>query len=450
MSIFKAYDIRGIYPEEFNENKAYLIGLAIAEFIKPETVVIGRDARDSSEDICSALISSLTDKECKLINLNLVSTPILYHYAGSNKLPLGLMVTASHNASNFNGIKICQNGAKPISPEQISTIGKMVEELERKSSSPFLDSNDTSTNIMDIDPYPEYIKVVHGLASFNKGFKIAIDTANAISGMVIPKVFNELPVDIIPLYFELDGKFPNHQPDPLKKENTIDLQNKVVENGCQIGAAIDGDGDRVMFIDEKGAYVPADMATLLIALDLHEKQLLPKKIVIDTRMSKAVIEILRNYGVEAVRGRVGHSFVKAKIHEINAFFAGELSGHYYFRENYYAESSDLAIVSMLNILSRLKKPLSELVRENNIYFHSGEINFKASNKQEVMDNMCDKFHDGQASFIDGITIEYPHWWMNVRPSNTEDILRLNMEAKTKTELNTCLEKVSDFITKMSK
>lgn len=442
MTIFKAYDIRGRYPSQFNEEKAYFIGLAIVELFKPETIVVGMDARQSSDAISAALTNALIESKCKVINIGLVSTPILYHYAAVNKIPMGLMITASHNPENYNGIKLCQNGAFPLNSEQISNIGKLSTELKNKLTTPRCNAGYKSDMpAVSDNPYPEYIESVHRKTSFRKGFKIAVDAGNAICGYVIPKVFGRLPVEIIPLYFELDGRFPNHQPDPLKKENTIELQRKVVEHNCDFGAALDGDGDRVMFIDEKGNYIPGDLATLLIALDFQKKEQPPKKIVIDTRMSKSVVEVLKEHGVEAIRGRVGHSFVKSNINKFGAFFGGELSGHYYFRDNYYAESSDLAIISILNILSAYKKPLSELVKENSRYHHSGEINFIASNKSEIMDMLTKKYDDGNILFIDGVTIEYPSWWMNVRPSNTEDILRLNLEAKTESEMKMRIDEI---------
>jgi phosphomannomutase len=451
MSIFKAYDIRGIYPYDFNEDIAYLTGLAIADLFKPDVVVVGRDARMSSDSISSSLIMALTKHNCKIIDIGMVSTPMLYYYAGAQKIPLGIMVTASHNPANYNGLKICHNGAKPVSSEQIANIGQTVELLKHEVHIYQRLAPEAASYTREIvDPFPQYVKHIQSLVSFKTSFRIAADTANAICGHVIPKVFSGLPVAIIPLYFEVDGRFPNHQPDPLKKENTAELQRKVLEHKCHFGAALDGDGDRVMFIDEKGQYVPADMASLLIALDLAEKEPPPRKVVIDTRVSKAAVEVLNEHGIEVIRGRVGHSLVKAKIYEVGAYFGAELSGHYYFRDSFRAENSDLAIVSMLNILERTGRPLSELIHDHDRYFQSGEINFIVGNKQGILDRICEQYSDGRISFIDGVTVEYPSWWINVRPSNTEDILRLNVEAHTKSELKKRTDEVSEFIKQASK
>jgi phosphomannomutase len=275
--------------------------------------------------------------------------------------------------------------------------------------------------------------------------RIAADTANAICGAVIPRVFAGLPVDVVPLYFELDGTFPNHEPDPLKPENTRALQEAVVANGCAFGAALDGDGDRVIFVDERGRYVAADLATILIALDVVATAPAGAKVVIDTRVTKAVGDALAPRGVEVIRTRVGHSFVKKTIHEVGGVFGGELSGHYYFRESFFAENSDLAIIAMVNLLARTAKPLSALVDAHRRYFQSGELNFTVANKAEALERVRARYADGNQSFIDGITIEYPTWWTNVRPSNTEDLLRMNVEAESADELARRVDELGAFV-----
>lgn len=448
MSIFKAYDIRGIYPDQFDEELAFSIGLAIAHLFEPPIVVIGRDARTSSETIMSAIVDALVKSGCSVIDIGLASTPMVYHFAGSRKIPLGLIVTASHNSSDYNGLKICQNGARPVSTEQIASIEQWVERFGHNGSSGAVFQG-SPCQVETVDPFPDYQRYIHGFADFRPGFRIAVDTGNAICGMVIPQVFSGLDLEIIPLYFELDGQFPNHDPDPLRKENTLDLQRKVLEHSCHFGVALDGDGDRVMFIDEQGRYVPADIAGLLMALDVIQREPPPRKIVIDTRTSKSVVEVLGRQGVEVIRGRVGHTMVKAKIHEVGAVFGAELSGHYYFRESFFAENSDLAIISMLNILTRLERPLSALVDENNKYFHSGEINFRVGDKKRVVDTICDHYSDAEISFVDGVTGEYPSWWFNLRPSNTEDVLRLNLEADSQSELENRTNEVVTLIKKIS-
>jgi phosphomannomutase len=362
-----------------------------------------------------------------VLDIGLVSTPVLYHFAGSQTLPLGLMVSASHNPGHFNGLKLCQNGARPVGADQIHDLGVRARALVGRRP------GTRTGRVTRVDPYPAYCTYVRSFARFEKRLRIAVDAANAVCGTVVPRVFAGLPIDVIPLYFEPDGTFPNHEPDPLKPENTRALQEAVVANGCAFGAALDGDGDRVIFIDERGGYVAADLATILIALDVVEQAPAGAKVVIDTRVTKAVADALAPRGVEVIRTRVGHSFLKKKIHEVGGIFGGELSGHYYFRESFFAENSDLAIISMVNLLSRSAQPLSALVAAHRRYFQSGEINFAVTDKADALARLRERYATAQQSFIDGVTLEYPTWWTNVRPSNTEDLLRLNVEAETKDE-----------------
>jgi phosphomannomutase len=443
MSVFKAYDVRGLYPEQLNENLAFAIGGAAASLFNPGTVVVGRDARTSSESLAAAVIDGLTAAGLAVLDIGQVSTPMLYHFAGSRSLPLGLMVTASHNASQFNGLKLCQAGARPVSADQIQALGVKAAALLAQPHR----SRKTGT-ITHVDPFPQYCAYVRGFACFEPGLRIALDAANAICGAVVPRVFAELPVEIVPLFFELDGRFPNHDPDPLKPTNTRVLQDTVVAHRCAFGGALDGDGDRVIFVDEQGGYIAADLATILIALDVIDKSPPHVKVVVDTRATKAVTDALRPHGVEVIRTRVGHSFLKRTIHEVGGVFGGELSGHYYFREAFFAENSDLAIVSMLNILSRAQKPLSALIDGHRRYVQSGELNFAIEDKLGALERLRERYADATLSFIDGITVEYPTWWMNVRPSNTEDLLRLNVEADAEPELERCVAEVTDFIRRL--
>jgi len=440
MSIFKAYDIRGIYPDELDERLAYAIGAAVARQFAPATVAIGRDGRTSSPSLAAALRDGLLDAGIPVLDIGPVSTPMLYHFAGSRSLPLGLMVTASHNPARFNGLKLCQNGARPVGAEQIRELGEVARSLVGQPP-----RGGARASATPVDPYPAYCAWVREFARFDRRLRIAADTANAICGAVIPRVFAGLPLDVVPLYFELDGTFPNHEPDPLKPENTRALQEAVVANGCAFGAALDGDGDRVIFVDERGRYVAADLATILIALDVVATAPAGAKVVIDTRVTKAVGDALAPRGVEVIRTRVGHSFVKKTIHEVGGVFGGELSGHYYFRESFFAENSDLAIIAMVNLLARTAKPLSALVDAHRRYFQSGELNFTVANKAEALERVRARYADGKHSFIDGITIEYPTWWTNVRPSNTEDLLRLNVEADSEDELARRVDELGVFV-----
>jgi phosphomannomutase len=442
MSIFKAYDIRGEYPGQLDEKMAFAIGLAVADIFQPERVAIGRDGRVSGEPLEAAIVDALLKSGCDVVDLGLVSTPVVYYYAGSQKSPLGLVVTASHNPAQDNGLKICHDGALPVTPEQIQSIGSWVEQFESKGRSA---PQERSGSYQTVDPFPDYVRFIRSFAKFRPGFRMVVDAANGVCGDVVPKVFEGLDVEMFPLYFEVDGRFPNHEPNPLKPETTEVLRKLVVERRCDLGVALDGDGDRVMFIDEHGEYLPSDMLGLLLALDVLEREPPRSKIVVDTRASKAFVEVLTERGAEVIRGRVGHSLVKAKIHEIGAVFGAELSGHFYFRETFFAENSDFAVVSMLNLLTRLGRPLSALVKENNRYFQSGEINFDVADKDGMMESVRRHYSDAKISFIDGLTVEYPTWWFNVRPSNTEDILRLNLEADAPDELESRVKEVAELI-----
>lgn len=424
MSIFKAYDIRGIYPAELNEEMAYKIGKATAKHFNTVAIVVGNDARISTEPILKNFTSGILAMGVNVVYIGRVTTPIFYWSVAIGKYKAGAMITASHNPKEYNGMKFCKEGAYPVAEEEINIIRNLVEN-DSLTESP----NKGTMTTQDI--IPDYKNYILKHASGIKRKKVVIDTGNAVCGEIIPKVYNELDIEIIPLYFDVDPTFPNHQPDPLNLKNLKDLREKVVEVKADFGIALDGDGDRIAFIDEKGEVVAGDYVTLLIAISMIEEGVQNKTFLCDCRSSRIVKETLEKMGARVVLSRVGHSFIKKNMRKENVFFAGELSGHYYYQDNSYAENADVTLFRILKMISKKEKPLSEIVAPYRVYFHSGEINSLVADKDAKIKELEEIYSDAKISHIDGVTIEYNDWWCNVRPSNTEPLLRLNLEANTK-------------------
>ncbi len=420
--IFRAYDIRGIYPAEINEQIAEKIGRAYVQFLKCKEVVVGRDMRESSDSLFKALTKGITEAGSRVIDIGLSTTPMLY-FAGHDK-EAGIMITASHNPKEYNGFKLCRENCIPISGDTgIEDIEKLVGVTLAVADAP---GKITTQNIL-----PDYLNYFDKFISpKTKPLKIVVDGGNGMGGLVMPKLFEKLPAELIPLYLEMDGTFPNHDADPLKPENVLDLQKKVIAEKADLGIALDGDCDRCMLIDEKGNFVGADLVTALIAQYLLKKYP-SEKVLYDLRSSWATKEAIEEAGGQAEVCRVGHAFIKQQMHKTNALFAGELSGHFYYRDAFFAESSTLTIILILNILSETGKKLSELIKPFQKYFKSGEINSEVKNPLGKIEELAKIYGNGKISCLDGLKVEYPSWWFNVRPSNTEPLLRLNLEAKTK-------------------
>jgi phosphomannomutase len=438
LGIFKAYDIRGIVPRDLDADLAYRIGRAIPHVLGAKSIVVGRDMRVTGEEIAGAVLKGIADSGADAFDMGLCTTPMNYYATGAGGYGGGIMVTASHNPAEYNGIKMSRENAAPVSYETgIGEIEKLVKgELPAKSESP--------GKIEKVDHWPEC--KAHFL-KFNEGIgplKVAVDTGNGMSGKFLPEIFAELPCELVPLYFELDGTFPNHEANPLKRENMLDLMAKVKETGADIGVAFDGDGDRCMFVDERGEIVSSDLITALIARDV-----LPKHqgavIIYDLRSSRVVAEEITAAGGVAVETRVGHSFMKGVMRERGAPFGGELSGHYYFREHYCSDCAELAMLSMLRLLSKSGKKLSELVQPLRRYHATGEINFEVEDKDSKIEELAAAFADGHESRLDGLTVRYADWWFNVRKSNTEPVLRLNLEADTAERRDEARERVEAIL-----
>jgi phosphomannomutase len=419
--VFKAYDIRGIYGDTLTEPLARHIGRALVTLLGCRTVAIGQDMRPHSEPLAEALIDGITQQGADVVRVGLCSTPMCYHAVGHLRSDAGVMITASHNTGEWNGFKLTRAEAVPISSDTgIVEIEKIVAEES------FAPAAETPGSVSEYDIASEYAAHVAEHANLARPVSVAIDHANGM-GIVEARTLDDL-LEITSLFDVLDGTFPNHEANPLKVETFEALQVKVRSEDFDFGAAFDGDADRVGFVDEKGEVIPMDMTTALIAQDTLQNE---KGVVFyDLRSSWATKEVIEEAGGTAMMSRVGHSFIKKQMRDNNAIFAGELSGHYYFRSNYFTESSATAILSMANILSHSDEPLSELIRPIQRYHASGEINSEVGDSAAVLDAVRSAYTDGRTFELDGVSVEYDDWWFNVRCSNTEPLVRLNLEAKS--------------------
>ncbi len=430
--IFKAYDIRGIVPTQLKEEIARTIGLSFQHVLDAEdrangnAVVVSRDMRSHSPGLERALIEGLTASGLDVVEIGLAATPMNYFAISHLKAAGGVQVTASHNPAQYNGFKFSRHGARPVSGDH--GIALMEEKVKSgdlpKASRPGMISQ---ANVSD-----DYKRHVLSFLKDGKRLKVAIDAANGM-GTIDRPILEAMNIELIPLYFELDGTFPNHEANPLREENLRDLMRAVREHGADLGVSFDGDADRAAFIDETGQSIGSDLMTGLIAGELLKRE--PGKVVVyDLRSSRAVAEYIREHGGVPMRERVGHSFIKATLRKHEGIFGGELAGHYYFRDHSYADCPILSVVEVLNLMRSSGKTLSALVAPLRRYAKSPEINFEVEDKQGKMDELARRYSDAQIDYLDGITFSYPDWWANVRPSNTEPFLRLVLEAQTPEEL----------------
>ncbi len=421
MSIFKAYDIRGIYPTEFNAEIAELIGRAYIEFTGAKKVVIGRDMRPHSQNIFEGLSKGITMQGADVIDIGLCSTPMSYFANGTLKADGSIMITASHNPGEWNGCKLCIANAVPIS----GATG--IKDIEKIVEAKAFSKVDKAGTISTYDISKEYGEFLNKFVKVDRKLKIVCDFANSMGSYEIAGIRKLF--DIVPMYEELDGTFPNHEANPLHTATLDDIRKKVVEVGADFGAAFDGDADRCGFIDDKGEIIPMDLFTALIAQDILSENK-GATILYDLRSSKAVKECIEDNGGRAVMSRVGHAFIKNQMRENDAVFAGELSGHYYFKENFTAESQGLAFIRLANLVCKSGKKVSEMVAPLCKYFSSGEINSKVADVKPILAAIKAKYADGYTYELDGFSSEYDNWHFNVRSSNTEPLLRLIVEADT--------------------
>ena len=422
--IFKAYDVRGVVPDELDASIARRIGAAFAAWTNLPAILLGRDCRISSPELAAAISQGATSVGVNVVDLGLASTDLVYFASGSLDLP-AVMLTASHNPKNYNGLKFCMPGARPVGED--SGLREIRAIVERDDAPPAAAKGTVSHRDL-LQPYTEHVLSFVDAAAM-RPMTVAVDTANGMGGLVVPAVMARLPVTLHHLYAELDGTFPNHPADPLDPENQKDLKVAVLEHHADVGLAFDGDADRVFLVDEKAEDVSGSLLTALAARAMLRQE--PgAKIVHNLICSWIVPESIRAEGGVPIRTRVGHSFIKQVMAETGAIFGGEHSGHYYFRENYRADSGLIAAVVALGELSSAGKALSDVLAPFRKYFDSGEINSRVDDPKAKIEQIAVALADGRQDRLDGLTVEYPDWWFNVRPSNTEPLLRLNVEATT--------------------
>jgi phosphomannomutase len=422
-AIFKAYDVRGVVPDELDEDDARRIGASFAEWAKVPAIAVGYDCRISSPALSAAVREGIASRGTDVIDLGLASTDLLYFASGWLDVG-GVMLTASHNPARYNGLKFCLPGAKPVGEE---TGLHDIRDGAARGLAPV--SAPGSIEQRDLlDAYVDHVLSFID-ASAMRPLTVVADTANGMGGLVAPAVFERLPVTLVHLYPELDGTFPNHPADPIDPENQVDAKRAVLERGADVGLCFDGDADRVFVIDERAEGISGSEVTALVASALLDRE--PGASVVHNLITSwAVPEVIREHGGTPVRTRVGHSFIKQVMAETGAIFGGEHSGHYYFRENYRADSGLIAAVVVLEQLSKAERPLSEVIAPFHRYRASGEINSTVTDQRGKIEEISAAYRDGREDRLDGLTVEFDDWWFNVRPSNTEPLLRLNVEART--------------------
>jgi phosphomannomutase len=437
--IFKAYDVRGVVPDQLDEDVARRIGAAFAEWSGAPRMAVGRDCRVSSPSLASALIEGATSRGVDVYDLGLASTDLVYFASGELDVP-AVSVTASHNPPQYNGLKLCLPGAAPVGEE---TGLRQVRALAER------DGSAASTSIGRVeerDLLGRFVEHVLGFVDRDAmaSLTVVTDTANGMGGLVVPAVMERLPVRLVGLFMELDGTFPNHPADPINPDNQVDLKRTVQAEGANVGMAFDGDADRVFLVDERAEGVSGSLVTALVAKAILEKE--PGATILHNLICSWVVpEVIKENGGVPVRTRVGHSFIKQVMAETGAAFGGEHSGHYYFRDNYRADSGLIAGVIVLEQMSKAGKPLSELLQPFQRYLASGEINSRVEDQAGTIERIARRYADGRQDRLDGLTVEYEDWWFNVRPSNTEPLLRLNLEARTPELLGEKTDEVLDII-----
>jgi len=429
-SIFKAYDVRGIYPDELNEETARAIGIGFAAYLKPQRVAVGRDMRLSSPALTAAFVDGVTSQGVDVVDYGMIATDMLYYAVAADGHDGGAEITASHNPKQYNGMKLVRQQALPLSGD--AGIGDIRDMIAGDRLPPPAERRGQVTERDLLDRYVDHVLSFIDPALI-RPFNVVLDAGSGMGGLVAPKLFERLPCKTTRLCFEIDGRFPNHEANPLLEENRRDIVERVIAEKADIGIAWDGDADRCFFIDGTGEFVSGDFVTALLAeafLMRHPGA----SVVYDLRASYAVKDTVERYGGTALMNRVGHAFIKQRMRESQAIFGGEVTGHYYFRDNFFADNGFIPAVLMLELMSKKGASLHELLRPLAArYFISGEINTKLASMDLVpakVEQLAAKYADARQYMLDGISIEYPDWHCNVRPSNTEPLLRLNLEAKT--------------------
>jgi phosphomannomutase len=425
-SVFKSYDIRGLYPQEIDDELAYAIGRAFVEELGVTSVVVGRDMRPSGVSLFANFARGANDAGVDVVDVGLVSTDALYFAVGKYDYAGGVMITASHNPAQYNGMKLTRDKAQAISLD--TGLSAIRDRIAKGDFSPPVEKRGTISQRDVLDDFAEHCLTFVDRTAI-KPFKIAIDAGNGMAGLTVPYVFKHLPCDVIPMYFELDGTFPNHPASPIEPENMVDLQKAVLANGCDLGVAFDGDADRMFIVDEKGALVGGDIVTALVAINTLRK--VPHaKVLYNLICSRSVPEAIEKAGGTPIRSQVGHSLIKKTMRDEDVVFGGEHSGHFYFRDNWFADSGMIALLQCLEVFSNANEPVSAVIAPIDNRVRSGEINSRVDDIKGKLAELEAHFSDAQIDHLDGVTIQYPDAWLNVRPSNTEPLLRLNVEGDT--------------------
>jgi len=444
MKAFKAYDIRGIYGSDFDGETVYRIGFFLPGLLKTESVLVGYDCRESTPDILSHLIRGITDSGADVYDIGLATTPMVYFATAVHRYRASVQITASHNSAEYNGLKISRSDALPVGYD--TGLKELENIIEKGGIQPAVFPG-------QVKEFPgikeEYITFLEKFRGDYSNLKFGIDCSNGMASLLVRDVFGNEPAYI---YDRMDGSFPGHPPNPLDERNTADLKELVLTTGLDAGVIFDGDGDRVMFIDERGRFVRPDLITAVLGLHFLKDE--KGRVLHDIRTSRGVIEFIEKLGGRPFMWKVGHSHAKMKMRELNAIYGGELAGHYYFRDFFNCDSGMLAAILVLNILSELKMrgmTFSGLIDSVNVYSNSGEINFRIDDKESAMNEIRDYFtgmEKPEAFYdFDGYRVEFPQWWFNIRPSNTEPYLRLVAEAATPELLKEKLDKIRELLRK---
>jgi phosphomannomutase len=439
--VFKAYDVRGIYPDEFDEAGAEAIGRAYVELFEPRRIAVGRDMRVSSPAMQEAVMRGAAAAGAEVLDLGLVGTEMLYFAVGSLGLEGGIMVTASHNPKQYSGMKLVRRGALPVGGDSgLFDLRERIDSGNWRVTDP--------GEVRGVDIWPEYVDRVLSFVDVDaiRPLRVVVDAANGMAGTMLPPVLERLPVETVRCYFEPDGSFPNHEPNPLLPENREFIVGKTLAEGADLGVAFDGDADRCFFVDDSGEFVPGDFATALLAESLLAKE--PgAKVIYDVRASRAVPETIARAGGVPLVNRVGHAFIKARMRKEDAAFAGEVSGHYYFRDFSQADSGVVPFLLMLELISKRERPLSEILAPlRQRYFITGELNTPVPDVALKLQELKERYAgEGRVSHLDGISVDFDDWHFNVRPSNTEPLLRLNLEATSEELMGRKRDEVLELI-----
>lgn len=432
---FKTNDIRGIYPKEINESLAYKVGQAIVSKFRTKKIVIGRDARASSPLLFSSIVSAILESGCDVIDIGLTNTPFFYYSVGELKADFGIMITASHNPGQYNGFKLVKKGVVP-------STAKEIQELKDIINNKKITTRKEKGQIAYENLSGKYIKLLLSKSKIKKKLKVAVDTGNGMAAPLVSSVFSNLPIDTIYINNKINMIKPKHEANPLQTETLRELQRTVVKNKADLGIAFDGDGDRIGFIDEIGEIVPMDLVTAFFS-KIILKENSKSKIIFDLRSSNAVKEAILEAGGKPIEYKVGHSLIKSKMRKIKSPFAGEVSGHYYFKDFCYSEAPIFVSIVLMNNLNN--KKMSELIKPYKKYYKTLEINFKIKSPEKKLEELKKRFSSGKINTLDGLKIIYSDWWFNIRISHTESLLRLNLEANTKELMQKKLKEIKNII-----